>query len=220
MVLFFLLVLVSPKDIEASAGLISPTSPLYFLQTWGEDAKLFFTFSKDQKVDYLLSLTQKRVDEMGISPSSQIGNRYDKHFQDLESLSSQVSDKVAVVQKIEDASLRQQAVLAGVYVKVPDVAKGAILNAQENSSKHVANTIEAVEGTKGATTYTDQAQAIQKAEQIGRVEQVQMESAPNGNPSDKNINPIKDGQGLNPLNPINGQNDSGVIQPAAPIPQK
>ncbi len=218
--LLSLVIVIFPSKISASKDLIPPTSPLYFLQTWGENVKLFFTFSKDQKIDYLLELTQKRVDEMEVSPTAQIGNRYEKHFQDLEDLSSQVPDKSEVVQRIKDASLRQQAVLAGVYLKVPDTAKSAILGAQAESSKHVTNTIQAVEGVKNADTYAAQTQAIQKAEQIGKIEQVEMESEPNSNPSEDNINPIREGRGLNQLNPINGQNESGGMQPAAPIPQK
>jgi hypothetical protein len=94
------------KKVGFSFAFILFFSPFYFLQMLGEDARLFFTFSKEQKVDYLLDLTQKRVDEMTDNPSSEVGNRYTKHFQDLEGLSGQVSDKSAVVQRIEEASLR------------------------------------------------------------------------------------------------------------------
>lgn len=220
-IIFCLILAAFPGSIYASVGLIKPNSGLYFLQTWGEDLKLFFTFSKDQKISYLLSLTQRRVDEMAIDPSAKISERYAQHFQDLSDLSSQVSDKSAVVEKIKDASLSQQSVLAAVYTKVPDAAKSAVLGAQENSSKHVANTIQAVEGEKSANTYAAQTQAIQKAEQIGKVEQVEMESEPNPNPSENNIKQINTGQGLNQLNSIN-QNGTGGggMQPAAPVPMK
>lgn len=222
-VLFLLLLIVTvifPSNTFASQGLVPPTSGLYFLQTWGENIKLFLTFSKDRKIDYLLDLTQRRVDEMTLDASSKVGDRYAEHFQDLENLSSQVPDKSEVVQRIKEASLRQQSVLAGVYIKVPDVAKDAIINAQENSSKHVINTIQAVEGVKSADTYTAQVQAIQKAEQAGKIEQVQMESGPNPNPSDSNINAIKGGQGINSLNSINGQNEGGGTQSVEPVPMK
>ncbi len=215
-----LFILIFPGSVFASQGLIPPTSGLYFLQVLGENVKLFFTFSKDEKVDYLLTLTQRRVDEFSVNPSAQVGDRYTQHFQELESLSSQASDKNTVAQRIEDASLRQQTVLAEVYVKVPDTAKNAILNAQENSSKHVANTIQAVEGQKAVEDYNKKVQAIQKAEMVGQIQQVPMESEPNPNPSENNINPINSGQGINQLNPINGQNGGAGMQPAAPVPMR
>ncbi|MGD0522951.1 MAG: DUF5667 domain-containing protein [Candidatus Microgenomates bacterium] len=222
-VFLFLFVIVFPKSVFASQGLIPPTSGLYFLQMWGENVKLAFTFSKDQKVSYLLSLTQRRVDEMAISPSFQISDRYTAHFQDLENLAPQVSDKDQVVEKIKDASLNQQSELAVVYLKVSANAKPAVLGAQTSSSEHVANTIQAVDGQKSADNYTAQVQTIQKAEQVGKIEQVQMESGPNSSPSENNINQINNGQGLNQLNPINNPNGSAggdQMQPTAPIPMK
>lgn len=220
----FLLVLTAvvlfPSKIFASQDLIPPGSPLYFLQTLGENAKLYFTFSRNHKIEYLLTLTQKRVNEMAADPSTQIADRYAKHFQDLEALSSQVTDKTAVSVRIKDTSLKQQTVLAGVYVKVLDAGKGAILGAQTASSEHVANTVLAVEGEKAADDYNKAVQAIQKAEMSGQIEQVPMEGEPNANPSEENINAIKSGQGINPLNPTNDTGGGAGMQPAAPVPMR
>lgn len=219
-VIFFFALFIFPDVTRASAGLIPPTSKLYFLQTLGESVKLYFTRGPQQKFDYLLGLTERRVDEAKLSADSQVLSRYQSQMNEAATLAADLPGRDTAVQRITDASLRQQAVLAQVYMRVPDEAKGAILGAQTESSKHVANTIQAVGGLKRAEDYNKKVQVILRAEQIGQVEQVQMEGPPNGNPSDKNINPINDGRGLNQLNPINDQNGGAGIQPAAPIQMK
>lgn len=222
-VFLLLFVFIFPESLLASRGLIPPTSRFYSLQTWGERVKLMLILPKDQKVDYLLSLTQRRTDEMVVGPSLQVSNRYAEHYQELKDLSLQVPDETNAVKRIKEANLNQQSVLAAVYVRVPAEAKEAVLGAQTNSSKQVASTIAVVEGDKSADKYKDQVQAILKVEMAGKVEQIPMESEPNPNPSENNINQIKGGQQLNQLNPINNQNgsgDGGQMQPAAPIPMR
>lgn len=220
-VIFFFALFIFPNGAYASTGSIPPTSKLYFLQTLGESVKLYFTRDPQQKFDYLLTLTERRVDEAKLSASNQVLSHYQGQINEAASLAAGLPGRDAAVQKITDASLRQQATLAQVYARAPNEAKEAILGAQTESSKHVANTIQTVGGTKPAEDYSEKVQVILRAEQIGQVEQVPMEGAPSGDPSDQNINPIKSGQGLNQLNPINDQNGgSGGMQPAAPIQQK
>ncbi len=194
------------SPVYASLGFFKPSSKLYFLQPALESTRLFFTFSRQGEIDYLLQLTERRIDEISVEPSTAIASRYQMHFEELEKLANEIKDKEQVVEKIKEASLRQQEVLSTVYAQVPDEAKDAILNAQENSSKNVARTIEAVEGADKAREYArrvEQIQLVPKMERAERLEQAPMERTPNANPSQSVPKELKPGQGLNPLNPLN-----------------
>ena len=223
------LVTIFPSFTYASDNLIKPNSPFYFLQTWGEEIKLFFTFPKEEKLNYLLELTEKRIEEVKITPSTNTFSRYENHFRQLDELAIQVENKDQAVEKIKTTSLHQQEVLAQVYLQTPDQAKKAIIDVQENSSKHVARTIEAVEGNKKAQEYIVQVARIQQAERMGQTEQVElspMEGSPNTDPGQftpqeiKETHQLKEGQPLNPLNPVleNSENEGGnIMEPAAPV---
>ena len=224
-VLFFSISL----PVYADSGFFKPNSQLYFLQPMVESIKLFFTFSKEDKTDYLLQLTERRVDEMTADPSAASASRYQKHFEQLEELASEIREKEQVIEKIKEASLRQQEVLADVYTKVPDEAKDAILNAQENSSKNVANVIETVQGIEKAQEYiqrVEQIQRVEKVERDERLEQVPMEGAPNADPSESIPRELNENKGLlpgkelnsqNPIFDAQGSNSGKEIEPTAPI---
>jgi len=203
-----------------------PTSKLYFLQPTLESVRLFFTFSKTAKTDYLLELTDRRVAEINTEMATSSVDRYEDHFKKLEKLAGETKNKEQVVEKIITASLRQQEVLSKVYATVPDQAKDAILNAQENSSKNVAAVIENVEGADRAQTYIQRIERIQqseKANQKQRLEQAPMESSPNSNPSEFAPREIKGTNQINQLNTINSGSvneaggGSGQVQPVQPV---
>ncbi len=227
LIVFLSLIFLSPRLTFASEGLLRPNSRLYFLVSWAESAKLFFTFSEEQKLDYLLELTNRRVDEMKDIPSSWVASRYEEHFRQLNELSNQAEGKERAVEKIKETSLRQQAVLARVYTEVPENAKDAILAAQENSSQQVAQTIEMVEGTQKAQEYIQQVTRLQQLEKMGQVELLQklpMEESPNSDPSTnipkelKGANPLLPGQNLNTQNQgLQGQEGGSKMEPAAPF---
>jgi hypothetical protein len=201
-----------PSSVSATQDFIPPTSKFYFLQTWLENIQLSLKFSSENKLNYLLTLTDKRVEEMKDSSSPTIIKLYENHYQYLDKLSEQMENKEEISQRIRENSLRQQAVLAGVYEQVPDQAKEAILGAQENSSKHVARTVERVEGTQAAKEYTAKVEAIQQLEKAGQIEQLQMEASPNANPGEASIKEIKGGNPISPgqdLNVINEGKDGG-----------
>lgn len=217
---------------SAAFGFFRPDSRMYFFQPAIESVRLLFTFSKEAKTDYLLQLTERRVDEMAIEPRAATADRYQAHFEELEKLAGGAKDKEQVVEKLKEASLRQQEVLSAVYARVSDEAKDAILNAQENSSKNVERTIEAVEGADKAREYAgrvEEMQRVQKMERAGRLEQAPMEGTPNANPSESVPQELREGKGLlpgkemNPLNPVlDEQGGSGGegIEPAAPVPMQ
>lgn len=212
---------VFPTSTFASNGFIGPSSRLYFLQTWIENVQILLRFSNQNKLEYVLGLTDKRVEEMKESPSPEAIRLYEKHYQYLDRLSSLMENKEEVIKRIKENSLQQQVVLAKVYVQVPDQAKDAIIDAQENSSKHVARTIERIEGPQEAQEYIGKVETIQQLEktgQIERIEQLPMEGSPNADPSQavpkeiKGTNPLLWGQDLNQIN--EGQDGGRGGEPA------
>ncbi len=222
-----------PQTVYSSEGLIKPASRFYFLQSWGESARLLLAFSNEKKTDYLVELTDRRVNEIKDAPLEKVADRYQDHYRKLDELSAEAKDKEQVAEKIKKLNLRQQEVLADVYARVPESAKDAILNAQENSSKHVAKTVEAIEGKEKAQEYIAQVAQIKQEAQIKRMERLEqapMEGAPAPNPSEtapkdlKGANPIMEGKELNPLNPLmegrseGGAQGQGQAEPVPPAP--
>ncbi len=200
-----------------------------------ESIRILFTFSQEAKAEYLIELTDRRVEEMEIASSNKIANRYVKHFQQLETISGKVSKEKQeqIATQIKEASLRQQKVLAEVYSQAPEQVKEAILKAQENSSKHVEKLIESIQGSEEAQEYKAQAVQIQqmtKLQKQERIEQVPMEGSPQANPSESIPKELNEGRGLNPaqelkpLNPIfegGNQSEGGNrAEPVAPAPMQ
>lgn len=235
LILFF--VAAAPLTAQGAEAAAKTQSRFYFLQSWGESIKLFLTFSKEKKIDYLIKLSDKRVEELNNNPLPAVANRYQEHSAQIEQLAIQVKDKSNVIEKIKEASLRQQAALTKVYNQVPEQAKEAILNAQENSSKNTEKTIEVIEGPQKAQEYIQEVAKIKQAEPIGQTERVApvpMESSPAANPAEttpkelKNLNPLMPSQELKTLNPTNsanegqenGSNKVQPIAPAAPMPMQ
>jgi acetolactate synthase small subunit len=238
-----LLTLVFAVQANAADGLIKATSRFYFLQNWGESIRMFFTFSPDAKLNYSLGLADRRVNEINSSASSssvitRLTKQYENHISQAEKISEKVIDKNQAIEKIREASLNQQQVLANVYSRAPEQALEAITNAQENSAKHVEKIISDVQGSDAAQKYTNQVLQIQQTQMLQRAEPVPMENSPNADPSQSipnNLNEIKQGQGLNPLNPgqelkslnpINELGDAGdgesgnQAEPVAPVPMQ
>lgn len=229
LVLFSLLSILIVLPVYASEGLIKPSSKFYFLQTWGEQIKYFFIRSPEQKLNYLLALTERRIEEMESNPSVTVSNRYENHYQELNGLTNKMQNKQQATERIRETNLAQQQVLSQVYSKVPESAKLAIINAQENSSKHVVKTIENVEGVNQAQQYMIEIAQILQVEKVGQIEKtelVPMESTPNSDPSQntskelKGTNQLKEKQQLNPLYPVSENqagNDVNNMGPAQPV---
>jgi hypothetical protein len=240
-IIFLTIILLSvSSSAYASFGLFKPSSKLYFLQPKLESLRLFFSFSKEAKLNYLFKLTERRIDEMDVRPSEEIANRYTEHFKQMERIAEGIENKnqEEVAERIREASLRQQEVLAKVYNQVPEQAKEAILNAQEASSKHVEKTIERVEGAEEAEAYAAEAARIQQIGQLGqlekleRIQQTPMEASPQTNPSQsipQKLEPARElnrEQELKPLNPVfegqegNGEGQGQAGQAAQQLPRQ
>jgi len=219
----FLLGLSSPA--YAALGFFKPSSKLYFLQPVLESARLFFTFSKEAKTDYLLQLTERRVEEMTQKQSTTTVDRYQLNFAKLTKLAIEVKNPEQAVEKIKAASLRQQEVLAKVYSQVPEEAQAAIVNAQENSAKHVEKMIESAQNSVKAKEYMNQAVQIRQMERAktqNQIERVLLEGDSQINPAESVPRELNSGLELKSLNSIlegEGQSaGSATMMPAVPIP--
>ncbi len=207
----------------AAEGLIKPSSKFYFLQNWGESIMLFLNFSKESKLDYLLALTERRLDEIKDVPSQAVADHYEENFSQLKEIASQLQNAHDALEKIKEASLRQQEVLAKVYEQVPEEAKDAIENAQENSSKHLAEAIEAIDGHEEAEEYMEEVEEIQKEGQEKRIEKMEQARMENESDDDaeeagepKEGKSLLPGQEMKSLNTINeggsGPSSSGSAE--------
>jgi hypothetical protein len=224
MVLLFLIVFIlTPYQIFASEDVVRPPSRFYFLQTWGEEIRLFFTRSTEQKIAYLTTLTIKRVEEMQKSPSFIVADRYENHYRKLGQLVKDTENKDLASKNIREANIAQQQALAKVYNQVPESAQEAVLRAQGKSSQHVAQTIEAIEGPVKSQEFVQQVAQIQQAERAGRVEQAPRENNPNADPAEnspkelKGSQPLKDGQPLNLIKQVEEGAEEGSENQAAPM---
>lgn len=224
--LVFVLGITFPQMTYASGDFLKPTSSFYFLQSWKESMGLFFSFSKENKLEYLQGLNDKRMSELQYDSNNnekvvvELAKKYEENYQKIEKLAPDVKDKSQVAERIQINSLAQQETLARVYDQVPDQAKPAILNAQVNSSKNVSAVLEKVAPEK-VEDYTQKVQQIQKAKMMEKIEKVEKESGNVGGSPEgrgpKPLNAIKEG---NELNKINDTNGTGGSQGGAPQMQQ
>lgn len=224
-ILFLMLGFLSTQTTYAAGDFLKPTSSFYFLQSWKESIGLFFSFSKESKLNYLQELNNKRISELQDYGSSDaqvaetLASKYEINYQKIAVLVPEVQNKDQVAEKIESNSLAQQETLAQVYQQVPEQAQPAILNAEVNSSKNVAAVLADVVPEK-VQDYTQQVQTIQKAQMVGRASKVEKESGNEGGSPEgrgpKPLNEIKGGKELNDINGVNSgsQDAQGRMQQA------
>jgi len=227
LILFLMLGFFSTQTTHAAGDFLKPTSSFYFLQSWKESIGLFFSFSKESKLNYLDELNNKRISELqdygsnDAQTAEMLAKKYEDNYQKIGALAAEVTDKTQIAEKIESNSLAQQETLAKVYAQVPEQAQSAILNAEINSSKNVSAVL-ADAAPEKAQDYSNQVQEIQKAQMVGKASKVEKESGnEDGSPEGrgpKALNAIKGGNDLNPINNENnnadGQGSQGRMQQA------
>lgn len=210
----------------AASDFLAPTSSFYFVQSWKEYLKLFFSFSKESKLNYLEELNNKRISELysygkiNVQTAEMLANKYSNNYKKIETLALEVQDKSQLAEKIENNSLAQQENLSRVYAQVPEQAKSAILNAQVNSSKNVSAVLEKANPEKVAD-YNQKIQQIQKIQMVGKIEKAEKESGnAGGNPEGRGPKPLNAIKGGNELNEINDANETGDSQGGVPQMQQ
>lgn len=136
-----------------------PGNPFYFLDTLFEGLGSLVTFGDLSKAERHLALAEERLAEAGALAERGDSNRAEKateKYQErlelalerAEAASERGKDADAVLEKIAEATVRHQEVLADIYEKVPEEAKEAIERAMENSARGHDTALSAVSGEK------------------------------------------------------------------------
>lgn len=143
-------------DLGVSAGL-TPKSPFYFFDTFGEWLSLKLTFNPIKKAEKKLEQASERLAEMKAlkdegnldkEKAEKLEGKYKKTSEEFESdakdLKTKGRDIAALVKKMEDLTARHTAVLQKVLEKVPEQARDAIEKALEVSKRGHEQAIEAI----------------------------------------------------------------------------
>jgi len=148
---------------------ILPDSGFYFMKSWGRNLQVMFAGSDAEKAK--LMLTYSNEDALALQKMYETG-KYDVGAKHAEQYASQLQNTVQameqvrtrqgenaseeLVDKLEQNYLRQQEVLLSVLEKAPEAAQSGILNAIENSNRHVGAMIMAQQGETALQQYQEQ----------------------------------------------------------------
>lgn len=157
-------------DIIENPGTL-PGSTFYFLKTWGEGIRLFFTFDDTDKAELEYKYTLRRYAEIqelieqGETERARL--QLEKAEQKMERVRERIekatqtdgADKEDLIAKLETIQERHQDVLMRVYEQVSDDSKDSILRALENSSAGIENAIEHVQGSDAAAEFTERVES-------------------------------------------------------------
>jgi hypothetical protein len=148
---------------------ILPDSGFYFMKEWGRSLQLMFAGSEAEKAKLMLKYSNE--DALALQKMYEMG-KYDVGAKHAEQYALQLQNAVQTMEQVrtrqgEDASeelvgkleqnyLKQQEVLLSVLEKAPEAAQNGLLNAIENSNKHVAAMIATQEGQEALAQYQEQ----------------------------------------------------------------
>ena len=136
-----------------------PDSPFYFLKGWTEGIGTFFTFGDVVKAERFLNLSEKRLAEANALVAKgkpEVAEKAIERYQEqlnraltkAEEAKAKGLDTDEVLAKVSEATLKHQAVLAGVYERVPEQAKSAIERAMQAGMRGYEEALKAVSGQK------------------------------------------------------------------------
>lgn len=136
---------------------ITPDSPVYFLDIWGERISLFVTLNKDKKTDKLVKIAEERLAEAeemaneGDTEAVEVAEeKYAKSIEDATEVAKLTGNENAL-QRIETATLRHQERMQEVYDKAPEQAKKALEKVVEKSMVGHQNAVQAITKVKQQT---------------------------------------------------------------------
>ncbi|MEX1997510.1 MAG: DUF5667 domain-containing protein [Candidatus Andersenbacteria bacterium] len=167
---------------------ITPDSPFYFLDKWGEGIGLFFTFGREAKAAKQVRLAEERLaeaSEMADKEEDELAEEAIDKYGEL--ISGAASNLAAAARNGEDieaaltdlvtkATSIHQTVLAEVYTKVPEQAKPAIERAMTQSAQGQEAALNALSGEQQQTVREQAAQQREAVEE--RLNQLRQQGAP------------------------------------------
>ena len=139
---------------------VLPDHPLYFLKALLYKIRELFVFGDVAKTKWFLKMADKRAAEakelankgkekLAVKASEKAVAARDKAAEHLKVAKSAGKDVEELVEKLEAASIRQQAVLDHVLEKVPEQAQEAIRRAKERSVRGHERAIEVLREREG-----------------------------------------------------------------------
>jgi hypothetical protein len=154
-----LLALLGTGGVVVASDNAVPGDALYTVDQATERVRLALAASPEAKARLEANLAQERLEEaVTLTQRNQERNieraleRYQEHIKNAQQNTQQAKengkDVDEIVDKLTENYLRHQEVLADVYEKVPDNAKGAIEKAIENSMKGYDQAVESVSKEK------------------------------------------------------------------------
>ena len=136
------------KDFELPEAGITPDSPFYFLKSWKESIRLFFTFNLENKAKQFLHLAgvrlaeyQKMIEKGKTEIAEKILTKYqnqlNRAISKAEELKNKGEDVKNLTQQIQETASKHLEVLQENLQKVSEQAKKGIENAMKNSQKQI-----------------------------------------------------------------------------------
>lgn len=158
-VLFSANLALATETIDLPKAGLTPESPFYFLDTWGEQLNLVFTFKVEKKAEKMQKFAEEKLSEAKVMVEAKKTEKLEKSLQKYQDYLEKAVDKAneakeqgkdvdEVLANVAEATQKHLIVLAGVYEKVPEQAKDAIANAMEKSSQGQENALRAISGEK------------------------------------------------------------------------
>lgn len=129
---------VETQDIDAG---LTPDSPFYFMDRWGESLSLAFTLNDEGKAVKHLEFAQERLSEMQeveqIDKIEDLQENFNKNLENAQQRREKIADKENAIlikdENIEKLRARNQEILTELKGKLPEEAQKGIENAIANS---------------------------------------------------------------------------------------
>jgi hypothetical protein len=148
---------------------ILPDSGFYFMKSWGRNMQVMFAGSDTERARLMLRYTNEdalALEKMYEQDKYEVGAKHAEQYalqlqdtvQTMEQVRTRQGEAASeeLVDKLEHNYLRQQELLLSVLEKAPDAAQNGILNAIENSNKHVGAMVMAQQGQAELQQYQQQ----------------------------------------------------------------
>jgi len=130
---------------------ITPDSPFYFLDKFGEKIGIFFSFSAESKAKKAMKYAEERLAEARVmaekkktNETKEVAQSYEQLLDLAEKKINKVERKEEIASKMGEATSKHLAVLEDVLEKVPEKAKEAIKKAKKRSKEGHVTAVRAV----------------------------------------------------------------------------
>ncbi len=209
---------------------ITPDSPLYFLDTWGEKIDLALTKNKEAKTEKQINISQEKLAEAkamaekgNVKAAEIASNRYGEMVNGAAEAVAQAAQSgegfaESLGELLATTTAISQEVLAGVYEQVPEEAKSAIQKAMQVSSEGMQKGIDAVNVGKREEVQQKVNENLQRARDM--IPEEAKENIPMDNLMPGESDDFPPGQGEEPGQPESPEVEMEEKQPEQDIPSE